>query len=39
MQDLHIWMRRGNEFSHHKNIPVAFVPLRGKYGWDTKDWP
>lgn len=38
MQDLQVWKRSGTEFTHKKNIPVAFVPLRGKYGWDEKEW-
>ena len=38
MQDLQVWKRHGAEFSTRNNIPVAFVPLRGKYGWDEKEW-
>jgi protein-L-isoaspartate(D-aspartate) O-methyltransferase len=38
MQDLQVWKRTGTEFIHRKNIPVAFVPLRGKYGWNEKEW-
>lgn len=32
-QVLEIVERRGNEFARRQDIPVAFVPLRGKYGW------
>lgn len=30
--------RRGDHFKCEKMIPVAFVPLRGKHGWQEKDW-
>lgn len=39
MQNLQVWKRHGDDFSNKKNIPVAFVPLRGKHGWESKDWP
>ena len=32
-QILEVWTRHGNEFDHDEMIEVAFVPLRGKYGW------
>jgi protein-L-isoaspartate(D-aspartate) O-methyltransferase len=32
-QQLEIWEREGKNFECRKNIAVAFVPLRGKYGW------
>jgi protein-L-isoaspartate(D-aspartate) O-methyltransferase len=32
-QVLEVWTRRGNEFDCNEVIEVAFVPLRGKYGW------
>ena len=38
MQDLQVWTRCEDEFKYRDNIPVAFVPLRGRYGWDEKDW-
>jgi len=38
MQDLQVWKRHDDEFTHQNNIPVVFVPLRGKHGWDDKDW-
>jgi len=34
VQELEVWRREGAAFSHQANIPVAFVPLRGKYGWN-----
>lgn len=32
-QALEVVQRNGNKFMHEVNIPVAFVPLRGEYGW------
>jgi protein-L-isoaspartate(D-aspartate) O-methyltransferase len=32
-QYLEVWERKGQEFERQVNIPVAFVPLRGEYGW------
>jgi protein-L-isoaspartate(D-aspartate) O-methyltransferase len=32
-QRLEVWTRRGERFEHEDNISVAFVPLRGEYGW------
>ncbi len=32
-QKLELWMRRENQFDRDELIEVAFVPLRGKYGW------
>lgn len=32
-QVLEIVERRGDEFIRRRDIPVAFVPLRGKHGW------
>ncbi len=32
-QVLEIWHRKGNQFDCKTEIGVAFVPLRGKYGW------
>jgi protein-L-isoaspartate(D-aspartate) O-methyltransferase len=34
-QVLEVWTRRGNEFDRDEVIEVAFVPLRGKHGWDA----
>jgi protein-L-isoaspartate(D-aspartate) O-methyltransferase len=32
-QTLEVWTRHGSEFDCDEMIEVAFVPLRGKYGW------
>jgi protein-L-isoaspartate(D-aspartate) O-methyltransferase len=32
-QQLEIWSRNDKKFSSEVSIPVAFVPLRGKHGW------
>lgn len=37
-QTLQVWQRIGTDFQHEDVIPVAFVPLRGKYGWDMHEW-
>jgi protein-L-isoaspartate(D-aspartate) O-methyltransferase len=31
-QELELWQREGDSFSHETLLPVAFVPLRGKNG-------
>jgi protein-L-isoaspartate(D-aspartate) O-methyltransferase len=36
-QYLEKWQRRGDTFIKDVLVPVAFVPLRGKYGWKN-DW-
>lgn len=36
-QYLEKWQRCGDEFIQDVLVPVAFVPLRGKYGWEG-DW-
>ena len=33
VQQLEVWKRTGQEFSHKKNVEVCFVPLRGRFGW------
>jgi protein-L-isoaspartate(D-aspartate) O-methyltransferase len=35
-QFLERWERRGPDFSHEAQVPVAFVPLRGKFGWEEE---
>ena len=35
-QTLQVWRREGDSFTHTDAIPVAFVPLRGMYGWKSK---
>lgn len=37
-QYLERWRRRGSEFSQEVLVPVAFVPLLGRYGWKEQDW-
>jgi protein-L-isoaspartate(D-aspartate) O-methyltransferase len=32
-QVLETWERHGSDFTREAILPVAFVPLRGKYGW------
>jgi protein-L-isoaspartate(D-aspartate) O-methyltransferase len=32
-QILEVWLRRGKDFDRRSEVRVAFVPLRGKYGW------
>lgn len=34
-QVLEVWTRRGDQFDCDEVIEVAFVPLRGKHGWDA----
>jgi protein-L-isoaspartate(D-aspartate) O-methyltransferase len=35
-QFLERWQRHGPDFSHEALVPVAFVPLRGKFGWEEQ---
>ncbi len=35
-QVLQLWQRQGAEFKHSRIISVAFVPLRGQWGWDNE---
>jgi protein-L-isoaspartate(D-aspartate) O-methyltransferase len=35
-QQLEVWQRTGEEFKRQVKLAVAFVPLRGKYGWKTR---
>jgi protein-L-isoaspartate(D-aspartate) O-methyltransferase len=32
-QTLQLWERHGAKFEYEAILPVAFVPLRGEYGW------
>lgn len=32
-QELQVWERRGGKLHCERGLPVAFVPLRGEYGW------
>jgi protein-L-isoaspartate(D-aspartate) O-methyltransferase len=36
-QTLERWVRRGDQLNHRVITAVAFVPLRGEYGWE-EDW-
>jgi protein-L-isoaspartate(D-aspartate) O-methyltransferase len=36
-QILELWQRRGLEYDRDAITPVAFVPLRGQYGWDGEE--
>ena len=38
-QNLQVWTRQGEHFTTESIIPVSFVPLRGKYGWNEEHWP
>jgi protein-L-isoaspartate(D-aspartate) O-methyltransferase len=38
-QDLQVWTRQGKNYTNESIIPVSFVPLRGKYGWNEDHWP
>jgi len=33
IQQLEVWRRTGQQFSHQKSVEVCFVPLRGRFGW------
>ena len=37
-QMLQCWEKNGNHLSHEDILPVAFVPLRGIYGWKEDQW-
>lgn len=37
-QFLQLWERKGAKYTHDVLVPVAFVPLLGKYGWDDDRW-
>jgi protein-L-isoaspartate(D-aspartate) O-methyltransferase len=37
-QNLERWERHGSEYTSEYQIPVAFVPLRGRHGWQEGDW-
>ena len=37
-QNLERWERHGSEYTSEYQIPVAFVPLRGRYGWQEGEW-
>lgn len=37
-QFLERWHRQGDQFVSEELTPVAFVPLRGKWGWKDEGW-
>lgn len=37
-QILECWRRKEENYERDCNIPVAFVPLRGEYGWQEERW-
>jgi protein-L-isoaspartate(D-aspartate) O-methyltransferase len=37
-QNLEVWERKGDDFKSKIETTVAFVPLLGEQGWDSKDW-
>lgn len=37
-QYLEVWQRQGEDYTHEALVPVAFVPLRGQYGWTEDSW-
>jgi protein-L-isoaspartate(D-aspartate) O-methyltransferase len=37
-QDLQLWSYEGGFLASENIIPVAFVPLRGEYGWKDEEW-
>lgn len=38
-QVLQRWRREEQNWSHENLLDVAFVPLRGTFGWKEQDWP
>ena len=36
MQELQLWVNEKGDFTKESIIPVVFVPLLGKYGWEEK---
>lgn len=37
-QELQRWQRERGRLDYESIIPVAFVPLRGNYGWREEEW-
>jgi protein-L-isoaspartate(D-aspartate) O-methyltransferase len=37
-QHLQVWRKEGKSFRSRAVIPVAFVPLRGEFGWSSSEW-
>jgi len=38
LQILQRWIRKDDKFLQEDVIPVAFVPLRGEFGWPITEW-
>jgi len=36
-QVLQIWQHEGGDWTYEDDLPVAFVPLRGQYGWKEEE--
>jgi protein-L-isoaspartate(D-aspartate) O-methyltransferase len=37
-QDLQVWQMENGRLNWDSIIPVAFVPMRGTYGWKEEEW-
>lgn len=37
-QDLERWRKTGRRIYQERLFPVAFVPLRGRFGWQENEW-
>ncbi|NMC53809.1 MAG: protein-L-isoaspartate(D-aspartate) O-methyltransferase [Chloroflexi bacterium] len=37
-QMLQVWVKQGGRLEGEDTIPVAFVPLRGQFGWGAEEW-
>lgn len=37
-QTLEVWHRQAGRYKREDVLPVAFVPLRGEYGWQNETW-
>ncbi|MEW6716609.1 MAG: protein-L-isoaspartate(D-aspartate) O-methyltransferase [Chloroflexota bacterium] len=37
-QTLELWRRKGDQWDYETLAPVAFVPLRGQWGWNESKW-
>jgi len=37
-QTLELWFRQAERYERENVLPVAFVPLRGEFGWHNETW-
>lgn len=37
-QVLAVWIKQSTQIEKKEILPVVFVPLKGKYGWQDSDW-